>query len=417
MLTSIKVFDQQIYTDVTEPVELKLNHNQNNISFTFSLLDYSTVLGKKYIYILEGVDEKWTYTNSNYVRYANLLPGRYTFHIRAETKEGFANINDLYVVVNIDAPLWRKPWFWVSLVVLIVLAVYAALVMRLKQGRLYQAKLKEEVKDKTYGLVQKHEELIEQKKELEVKTGQLMLKTEELEKKTNELEVANNTKNMLVSVIGHDLKNQLNPLINLSYGLMRNASISKNPKLRLHTQLMHEASNSLSQVLNNLLYWYRHQRAALKPELVQVDICDLFNGVAKLYELAAEQNGITIEQSFEEGMFVVGDHEMLKTIVRNLLNNAVKFTHQGGTITLQASEDKQSYIIQVEDTGYGMDEEHLKQLFLFEQNKQTKTKGSGTGLGLQICKQLTEAMGGELSVSSELRKGSCFTITWPKSIL
>jgi len=435
IFTSIRVFDEQVFSDLVNSTVLKLDHNHNYISFDFSLLDYSTSFGKHYTYMLEGFDNSWIYTSDrHFASYTNLDPGKYTFHVIGQSKDGFVNNNDLRIYLIIDAPLWKKTWFQIIIVFAVLVLLYGMFMLRLHRVKQQNIKLEEIVKEKTFSLVQKHEEVILQKKELEEKTSLLELKTEELIINTNEiqnktqelqsktkeleftnenLEKANITKNTLVSVIAHDLKNQFNPIIGLSSSLVQRAEQIGDRKLIKFLGLISNAATSSYSVLENLLSWYKSQKGRLVPNLSLVNIHKLFEDIKSIYDLAARQKDINIEIVCSESLYINTDREMLNAIVRNLVNNAINFTPENGAVKLMAFENGNNVDLMVMDTGQGMSEQQLALLFDFESLK--KKKSVASGLGMQICKEFSEAINGKIGVSSELGKGSCFTISLKKS--
>jgi len=393
VFTSIKVFDNQIYTDVDSSITIELNYDENNISFAFALLDYTSSLGIQYQYMLEGYEKKWNYSKHHHIAsYTNLAPGSYTFHAKGQTKDGFMNSNDIRIYLIIDAPLWKKTWFRITVLLLFILLVFSAIILRLRDVRRQNVRLEYQVKEQTDHLLQKQEELIAQK---------------------HELENANATKNTLVSVIAHDLKNQFNPIVSLSSLLMMRSRYTDDPKMVKHSRMIYNSSNAVLSVLENMLYWYKNQSSVLVPELKAVNIYTVLEEIRSLYTLATEQKNITVSipSSLESELLISADIEMLNTIIRNLLNNAIKFTDEGGEIKLEIVKSGGYAEIMIIDNGRGMKQEQLENLFNFKSRKHKKADGSG--LGLQICKQFTDAMKGKLKATSQPGSGCCFTLILP----
>jgi len=417
IFTSINIFEKQIYSDLTESVTIKLKHYENQISFNFSLLDYSTALGKQYIYKLEGFDKKWTHTNDrHFVSYTNLSPGTYTFKLSGQTKDGFTNSNDIKITLIIEAPIWRRLWFQITAALLLIGTIFGGFRLKLHKEKQHSKNLEILVKVKTQNLISKHKEVTEKKKELEEKTHLLEQQTQELIDKTNQLELTNNdlakansTKNKMVSIIAHDLKNQFNPIMNLSMILAQEAEELETEQLIEELKLISSSANSALGVLENLLLWYRNQKGDLVPKYEETRLFDIFETMKSLYDIAAKQKHIKLELSVDENLTILTDKHMLKAIIRNLLNNAIKFTPKKGSIKLNASAENAMINISISDSGCGMNNEQKKYLFDFDSDKHKKAEGSG--IGLQICKDFIEALNGKLTIASEPEKGSCFTVS------
>jgi len=430
ILTSIKVFNETVYSDVTSSIAITLPHNHNSISFNFALLDYSSSLGKKYKFMLEGFDNEWVYSSyRHYASYTNLMPGDYVFNLEARNKEGFVNNNDIKVHIHIETPIWRKLWFQVAMFLFVAFFIYFLIAYRLRKVGLINAKLKRLVNEKTAHLIDKNYEITEQKLQLEEQTVLLTKQNRELEKQKAELEeqtekldnlnhdlkLSNNTKNTLISIISHDLKNQFSPILGITKVLIQKVSSLEDKSFERHLRSVDTAASKVYVLMKNLLYWYRIQNDKLQPQTKPIVVPDLLNSIKNLYLFSARQKDIAIEISAMANIAVLADQEMLNAILRNLVNNAIKFTPEGGTIKLMCFEYGNSADIMVFDSGKGIKKTQLELLFDFK--SPYRNKPEGTGLGLQICKEFTEAMNGTISVSSEEGKGSCFTLSLPKAFV
>ena len=132
----------------------------------------------------------------------------------------------------------------------------------------------------------------------------------------------------------------------------------------------------------------------------------------------AKQKQITLKSSFQEGLFAYADEKMVDAVVRNLISNALKFTHAHGHVEVAITQDDRFLEVSVSDTGVGISPEVLQKLFRIDEKcRNLGTAGErGTGLGLILCKELVEKGGGKIWVKSEVRKGTSFTFTIPKSL-
>jgi signal transduction histidine kinase len=176
------------------------------------------------------------------------------------------------------------------------------------------------------------------------------------------------------------------------------------------------SAESAYKLLENLLEWSRIQIGVAKAEPVLTDISIIINEtITSLKELSHTKN-IKIITTVQCETYVFADEEMIKSVIRNLLTNAIKFSHPEGYIKITSSESKDSINVSIVDKGIGIKAGLLENLFRID--KSTTTKGTlgekGTGLGLILCKEFMDKNHGKLLVSSVEKEGSTFTIVLPK---
>ena len=257
-----------------------------------------------------------------------------------------------------------------------------------------------------------HKELISRvKTHLELKVAR-----EELARKVEELNQANATKEKLLSIISHDLVNLFNSLINLSNLLTepeKPLSIEQKDKYLL---MISQSSNQGYHLLRNLLDWLRNQMGTLKIVPTTVNLKPLVERNIEFLSSQAKNKNITLGSTINSETWVLADPNMLDTVIRNLLANAIKFTPRDGEVNISAQERDTIMEISVIDTGIGIKREDLQQIF---QSSHHTTIGTGnekgTGIGLNLCKEFVEKNAGKIGVESEVGKGSRFYIQLPLS--
>ncbi len=242
------------------------------------------------------------------------------------------------------------------------------------------------------------------------------LANEAIIKKNQELQQLITEKDKVFSVIAHDLRSPFNVFLGFTRIMVEDL-----PKLRLDeiqtiALTMRESANSLYSLLENLLEWSRIQRnmTGFKPEDIQLSTL-LSESTLYLNDLA-HRKGIQINKLIADNMIVKADKNLLSAIFRNLISNAIKFSHQGDIVTIKAtSESENSVKISVQDTGIGMSNDLLNLLFTLDENMSRRgTSGEpSTGLGLIICKDFIEKCGGSMKVESEENIGSVFSFILP----
>ncbi|TAL66105.1 MAG: PAS domain-containing sensor histidine kinase [Bacteroidetes bacterium] len=236
-------------------------------------------------------------------------------------------------------------------------------------------------------------------------------------KKTNEeLIKLNAEKDKFFSIIAHDLRSPLGGLMGLTEMMADDSQyFTPDQKKELTLNLSHSARNIFS-LLENLLEWSQMQRGhtAFKPQMLGLK--EVLSESSKIVNDSAKNKAIEIAVEITNEQEVFADTNMLQTVIRNLVSNAIKFTPKGGKVTISASlTENNTVLIAVKDTGIGMSNELLDNLFRIDaKNHRPGTEGElSTGLGLLLCKEFIEKHGGKIWVESEEGKGSVFYFTLP----
>lgn len=235
-------------------------------------------------------------------------------------------------------------------------------------------------------------------------------------KRTRDLAEANATKDKFFSIIAHDLKSSFNSLIGFSDILLSDfEELEDSDKLRFIAKIKNLSENTY-KLLQNLLEWSRMQtgRITYKPEIF--DLYTITKSVLRLQKSHANSKNIQLVSTIMPGLKVFADINMTSTILRNICSNAIKFTEPGGEVILRAEKEHGYVKVEIEDSGIGIDNEEINNLFQI--SKRVKTFGTameeGTGLGLILCKEFIDLNKGQIHVESKKGEGSKFTISLPK---
>ncbi|MBN1302258.1 MAG: hybrid sensor histidine kinase/response regulator [Melioribacteraceae bacterium] len=238
---------------------------------------------------------------------------------------------------------------------------------------------------------------------------------ESLRKQKRELEESNAAKDRFFSIIGHDLGTPFNALIGFSELLIEDYNdLSDEEKISYIKKMQNEA-NSAKKLLENLLQWSHSQTGKLEVTLERIDLFSFILSQISIRKSVADEKNINMYTTIENEVYVTADKNMLSTIFRNLLNNALLYTKPGGKIIVHAHEYDELVEVVVEDTGSGIPQEVISGLFDVGNKLAGNHKGSGHGLGLILCKEFINKMNGVIRVESEIDKGSKFIFTLPKS--
>ena len=232
------------------------------------------------------------------------------------------------------------------------------------------------------------------------------------EKKLSQL---NATKDKFFSIIAHDLKNPFSVLIGLSDIVISDPEVRHSEEFEQIIDGIFHTAKSGYNLLDNLLKWARTQTGDLEYKPEWLDMNEIFTQNSSFFKETAKAKNIEISNIHSINQKVFADFNMVNFVVRNLMNNAIKFSFQNSKIKIDASEDKEYCIFTIQDFGIGMDNETQGKLFKIEStNPQAGTESEmGTGLGLIISKEFIERNGGKIWVDSEKGKGSSFHFSFP----
>lgn len=248
--------------------------------------------------------------------------------------------------------------------------------------------------------------------------GMIIQDTESIRKLTEaneKLHELNATKDKFFSIIAHDLKNPFNAI--LGFADVLSALYDKLPKEKQlqYVSQIQESTRTTYSLLENLLQWSRSQLDKVIFEPVTFNISEFVQENMLLFRENLGRKNIKLLNQVPEKVLVYADVNMINTVIRNLVSNAIKFTPDGGEITLTHKNEGKHCIIGVSDTGIGMSEEDTKQLFRIDVSfSKTGTAGEkGTGLGLILCKEFVEKNGGKIWVDSKPDEGTTFWFSVP----
>ncbi|MBT7943302.1 MAG: PAS domain S-box protein [Alphaproteobacteria bacterium] len=258
-------------------------------------------------------------------------------------------------------------------------------------------------------------EMRDKEERLEQQSMELVVLAEDAAVIRDQLDTLNKQKDRFFSIIAHDLKSPFNALLGFSSILSTSIDNLTKEQIVEYSNLVHRAGGQAFALLEDLLDWSRLQMGTVEFDPQPVDMDKSIEACLFLFEPIAQGKNIRLTAEYDKGLSVSADRQMLDTILRNLINNAIKFTPAGGEISLSVNNAGDWINIAVTDTGVGIPPEKIEKLFLIE--VKTSTKGTdgeaGTGLGLHLCKDLVDKHGGEMKIESTVGQGSTFHFTLP----
>lgn len=228
-------------------------------------------------------------------------------------------------------------------------------------------------------------------------------------------ESANAAKSKFLATMSHEIRTPLNGILGLTQVLQQD---TEDPNAKQDLQRIMDTTETLSRILNDILDFAKIEDGKLELETRSFTLNELFTSTVPLFSSEAHQRGLSLSTriSGNADLALSGDSVRVRQIITNLLSNALKFTHAGEVkLTANLSEpssNKAKLVIQVEDTGIGMSDEHLSRLFqrFVQADSSTYRKYGGSGLGLAIVKGIVNVLGGEITVKSQIGKGTKFEL-------
>lgn len=372
----------QFPTHISEAKEIRLKWNQSIFSFSFATINYTHPKKNQYLYMMEGFEKDWNPADASrrYVTYTNLDPGEYTFRVKASNNNLVWNEKGTSLKIIITPPFWKTWWF--KTIVPALLILFIVLIFRLRVRQLEKQKIYLE---------------------------------KSIAEKTSELKELNISKDKFFSIIAHDLKNPFNTIIGFSE--MMKESIKHNDPATFYeyTSMINTSAVQTLRLLENLLEWANAQRGKLSFNPSNVNLYEIIKDEFEILEENALNKNIELRSFVEDTVTIFGDRNMIRTIFRNLISNAVKFTHKNGHVTITAVINNDFVEIAVSDDGIGITNEIMDKLFKIDANLSTRGTENehGTGLGLFLCKEFVVKHGGKIWVESEEGKGSSFKFLIP----
>ncbi len=233
------------------------------------------------------------------------------------------------------------------------------------------------------------------------------MKLTESEKELREM---NESKDKFFSIIAHDIRSPFTALLGYTQLLMEEFNEAEKEELELYIKSLDRTAHNIFNFIESLLEWSRAQSGRIEVNPINTNLFSEVESVIQLNKGNAESKGVEIVNNINKELIVYSDENILNTVLRNLISNAIKFTNRGDKIFVAAQQSGESIVVSVQDTGVGIYEENLKRLFHIDTHYTSRgtNKETGSGLGLILCKELIEKQGGKIWVESKLGEGSKF---------
>jgi two-component system sensor histidine kinase/response regulator len=251
---------------------------------------------------------------------------------------------------------------------------------------------------------------------LAAKSEQISVMNDEILLQRDHLKDLNGAKDKFFKILAHDLKNPLSAIEGLTELMIDDSASLNDKESRLFLKSINESAHKASSILNELFIWAISQETILKTK--SIILLNLLTDETKLLEIQALHKKVSIIINVDKNIFVAADENMLGTVLRNLISNAIKYSTSDGEIVVTSMEKNGFVEVTIKDDGIGMSQSELETIFTADFNKSKIGTGNeeGNGLGLVLCKEFIEKQGGKIWVQSIVKKGSEFKFTLPITI-
>jgi len=363
--------------------------SHNTLVFHFKAISFIDERKVYFKCILEGFDNDWSseiFAHTTRYRYTNLPPGTYRFCLKACNALGIWSEPVCSGTIRIKQPFWFQLWF-------IALVLASALSLIYGVGR--------------FIIIRRYN----------LKLAKMVaIRTRELRRSEKDLQESNAAKDNFFSIIAHDLKSPFNAILGMLELLTTEYSEFSDQERQKILLNLRNASVRTIDLVDNLLTWAQAQKGLLPFNPEKFDLLELISENISLFEPTAQAKKVHLIHPDPDLTVVYADRNMINTVIRNLISNAIKFSFPQGEVTIKVDRTTEKTVtVAVMDTGTGMDKKTLTNLFILDQRTITKgtSNETGTGLGLILTKDFITRNKGKISVESEEGSGSTFHISLP----
>lgn len=418
---------------ISQTKEIVLDYDQNVFTIGFTALNMINPGLNKYAYRMENFESDWNYVGiKREATYTNLNPGKYVFRVKASNNDGVWNEKGISLQIRVRPPWYRTHLFYFFLLVLVIAlpVVYYQVrtaVLRRQKRRLVHLvaenthklrKNNDALKQRTIELDRINYLLEERQHIIEQQSDELEKQANNLKQRNQELKKLNQTKDRLFSIIAHDLRAPFNTILGFSSLLVEQKDYENREEMADHARYIHDASLQVFNLLENLLFWARSQSNEIQVNILDADLDAIVSENVELIRESLIKKGLGLDTDGYVNYSVKIDVDMMRTVVRNLILNAIKFTPKGGIISIASSKSGSNMVkLSISDTGVGISTENIKRLTIVGEQVSTKgTEGEkGSGLGLLLCNEFVIKNQGRLVIESEPGQGSTFSVLLPAS--
>ncbi len=386
VLETLKINGSNDMIKLVPDKKIKLDYKQNSLTVNFSLIGIPQTMNRFIAFRTSNENHEWQYLDASerQIRFESLQPGSYHIQLQPVDRQFQPVGSIVFLKLVIIPPFWKRGWVLISIFVILLIGTIGLFRVRNKLAKLREQRMQQVID----------------------------IQTADLRSTAQSLRILLKDREKFMSIVSHDLKNPVKGIERLSATLNNTwTQLDETGRKRLFDEL-HKASSGTSRLLDRLLMWSVQKQGLNQPGLEEVTLLHIISDVVLEVERSAVQKKIRLKTVVDKSLMIKTDREMLSFILRNLLMNAIKYSHQGGVVEIMVKEGPEHISIDVTDHGIGMGPLVVSNLFKPGSIiKQTGTDNEkGTGLALIIVKEFIERLGYSIQVDSMENEGTTFTI-------
>lgn len=381
---------------------IELPPGSSDFTLEFTAFEYTSPERIQFMYKLEGYDKDWIYAgNRRSATYTNLPPREYRFLLKASTDQFPEDLPYAEATITLLPHFYQQWWFYLLAGFSLIGSVFFLHRLRVYRVENRERKLQQIVYVRTKAL----------KREKDAAMRQQTL----ISRQADELRRMNQTKDKFFNIIAHDLKGPVSGIKGILNLLDDDYDSLSTEERKEFIGSANKSTEFVYKLLVNLLDWARVQSKHSKPVVCRIDSEKAVYEALNVIKPLADSKKIEIRISLSEAVSVQADRNMLDTILRNFISNAIKFSHPKSKINISVNLQLGKVCFSVKDSGIGMTKEDQKKLFRpdLTMSRPGTSQELGTGLGLLLCIDMAKVLGGHIKVDSALGRGSEFTLCLP----
>lgn len=416
--------------DIAVTQEIKFHEKEKSFSLEFSALNFEPDNTATYSYRLLGFEDKWVQVpgNRRFASYTNLRPGTYTLQVKytPDGEDGAESITQLKIIIQ--PYFYKTTWFILLLIGFALLITWQIYQWRIRNFKQQRELLHRTVEERTYQLEQQKQLLENQTEELSRQNNTLKQQNEKITRQKAQLSrMARKVQELTLDKIAFftNITHEFRTPITLIIGPIERAlKLSYNPQVIEQLNFVERNSKYLLSLVNQLMDFRKVESGKLNIVKTKGNFLNFINSLLTPFEVFAGERNIAIKHFFHmKDPEIRYDEEAMHKVITNLLSNAIKFTPDNGEIsvyiaTLPTKESKEVLYLCVSDSGTGIPEQDIEQIFnrFYQSKKQVKYPvygQTGTGIGLYLCKRIVLMHDGDISVRNNPGSGCSFRILLP----
>ncbi|WP_026777285.1 hybrid sensor histidine kinase/response regulator transcription factor [Polaribacter sp. Hel_I_88] len=377
IINGININERRYFKDSTNAITL--SHFENNVKFNFISPNFINPKKQKYLYQLKGFDKDWKSTKNYVAEYSNLPKGNYVFEVKSIYENGTSSDQISTIEIKIEPSIWLTLPAYILYVIVVIAFIYVISTITKKR------------------LERKNKELLKNRYH-------------------EQMEKVNKSKIEFFINISHEIRTPLTLILCSIEKLLSNFKL--NQKQENEALTIDRNVHRILELTNELLSIRKMETGNYNLRVQYDDIMLFLQNTKVSFDGLAKKKGIKLSiKTYTSELFMWFDKNALEKIIYNLISNAIKYTNEKGSIEIKVklSKNKQFLNVKVIDTGIGIDKKHVSKIFnrFYNQGGNIDRYVSGFGIGLSLTKSLVDLHKGNISVTSELHKGSVFTLSLP----